>query len=300
MITYGAVKVIKSQFPNPSLDRLIQPFGEASPMGLLWTFMGASQSYNVFTGAGEILGGLLLTTRRTTLLGALVCFGVMSHVAQLNFSYDVPVKLFSLHLLAMALYLIAPDADRLFRFFILNRAVAPQEITPLFDRPWVSRTGAVVRTLVVVGFLGMALWGADWGRKTYGDLSPRSPFYGIWNVETFELNGKVQPPLVTEASRWRRVVFDHPAMIAIGLMNDQRVRYSLELDQSAKKMKLSKRNEPTWKTTLSYQEPKPGTIAVEGELDNKKIKATLVRTNHADFLLLSRGFHWINEYPFNR
>lgn len=41
MFSYGAVKVIQSQFPEPSLDRLIQPFGDASPIGLLWTFMGA-------------------------------------------------------------------------------------------------------------------------------------------------------------------------------------------------------------------------------------------------------------------
>ncbi|HEY6141475.1 MAG TPA: hypothetical protein VI670_27270 [Thermoanaerobaculia bacterium] len=66
MLGYGAAKVIQSQFPAPSLERLIQPFGDASPMGLLWTFMGASAAYNVFTGAGEMLGGLLVTTRRTT------------------------------------------------------------------------------------------------------------------------------------------------------------------------------------------------------------------------------------------
>src|SRR5262249_21609238 len=37
MMLYGSVKIIKSQFPAPSLDRLVQPFGDASPMGLLWT-----------------------------------------------------------------------------------------------------------------------------------------------------------------------------------------------------------------------------------------------------------------------
>jgi len=42
MIGYGAYKVISSQFPAPTLDRLMQPYGESSPMGLLWTFMGAS------------------------------------------------------------------------------------------------------------------------------------------------------------------------------------------------------------------------------------------------------------------
>src|ERR1043165_7168728 len=45
MISYGAVKVIKSQFPDLSLGRILQPYGDSSPMGLLWTFMGASKSY---------------------------------------------------------------------------------------------------------------------------------------------------------------------------------------------------------------------------------------------------------------
>jgi hypothetical protein len=185
MITYGSVKVIKSQFPAPHLDRLLQPFGDASPMGLLWTFMGASESYNIFTGAGEILGALLLTTRHTTLLGALVSFGVLSHVAMLNFSYDVPVKQFSMHLLAMALFLMAPDLGRLARMFVLNRAVEPVVFRPLSRTTWVNRGAILLRTLVVASFLGMALYGAHQARKTFGDLMPRSPLYGIWNVETF-------------------------------------------------------------------------------------------------------------------
>jgi hypothetical protein len=65
-------------------------------MGLLWTFMGASAAYTIFTGLGELVGGLLLTTRRTALAGALVSAAVMTHVAVLNFCYDVPVKLFSM------------------------------------------------------------------------------------------------------------------------------------------------------------------------------------------------------------
>ena len=194
MITYGSVKVIKSQFPDPHLDRLLQPFGDASPMGLLWTFMGASESYNIFTGAGEILGGLLLTTRRTTLLGSLVCFGLMSHVAMLNFSYDVPVKLFSMHLLAMALFLMAPDLKRLARMFVLNRPVDPVVFRPLTRWTWVNRGAILLRTLVVASFLGMALYVAQEGRKTFGDLMPRSPIHGIWNVEEFEVDGQVRPP----------------------------------------------------------------------------------------------------------
>jgi hypothetical protein len=300
MITYGTIKVIKSQFPNPSLDRLIQPFGDASPMGLLWTFMGASESYNLFTGAGELIGGLLLTTRRTTLLGALISFGVMSHVAMLNFSYDVPVKLFSIHLVLMALFLIAPDLRRIAKMFLMNRPVEPIEIRPLEGPPWLDRTVVGARSLVVAAYTGLALWGAYDMRKTYGDLLPRSPLYGIWVVDDFEVDGKIKPPLATDADRWRRVVFDHPKMIAIQLMSDKRKRYSLKLDVDARTMELTKRDDTAWKANLTYQQPGPGLIAIEGTMEGQKIRAKLRRTDIADFLLINRGFHWINEYPFNR
>jgi len=51
LLGYGLAKVIKTQFPFPSQDRLLEPIGEASPMGLLWTFMGVSTPYTVFAGA---------------------------------------------------------------------------------------------------------------------------------------------------------------------------------------------------------------------------------------------------------
>jgi hypothetical protein len=42
LFTYGIVKVIKTQFPFPDLWRFLQPFGDVSPMGLVWTYMGFS------------------------------------------------------------------------------------------------------------------------------------------------------------------------------------------------------------------------------------------------------------------
>ena len=269
-------------------------------MGILWTFMGASESYSIFTGAGETLGGLLLTTRRTTLLGAIVSLGVIGHVAMLTFCYDVPVKLFSLHLLAMVTYLIAPDLGRIATMFLMNRGADAVEIHPLLGRKWLDRTAIVARTLLVSAYLGLALLNAYEGRKLFGDLSPRSPLYGIWQVDEFEVDGKVRPPLVTDAERWRCVVFDHPTMLAVQLMSDRRIRYMLNLDPSAKTMVLTKRDDPAWKVELTYQEPEPGVIALEGTIDRQTIRAKLRRTDNPDFLLINRGFHWINEYPFNR
>ena|GEM_PF-5392919 len=42
--------------PSPTLDRLVQPFGDASPMGLVWTFMGASTAYPIFAAPGCWVG----------------------------------------------------------------------------------------------------------------------------------------------------------------------------------------------------------------------------------------------------
>ncbi len=113
MIGYSAFKVISSQFPPPTLERLVQSYGDSSPMGLLWTFMGASEAYTRFVGFAEMISGVLLFSRKTSTLGALMSIGVLSNVVALNFSYDVPVKLYSSHLLAEAIFLVLPDARRL-------------------------------------------------------------------------------------------------------------------------------------------------------------------------------------------
>ena len=300
MIGYGAIKVFQSQFPAPTLDRLLEPFGSASPMGLLWTFMGASRSYNAFGGGAEMLGGLLLVTRRTTLLGALVCMGALSNVVMLNFSFDVPVKLLSCHLLAMAVFLALPDLRRLANLFLLNRPTAPAALRPHFARRWMNRTALALKTLLVIGFVGMSLWGADQDQKEDSDLSRKSAFYGIWNVDEFTTDGKARPPLVTDTARWRRVVFDGPGTLAVQLMSDERQRYGLALDPIKKTMALTRRNDPAWKSGFVYQQPEPKTLTLQGTWDGHQIQAKLHRADQPKFLLVNRGFHWINENPYNR
>jgi hypothetical protein len=301
MIQYGLAKIVPGgQFGTPSLDRLLQPFGDASPMGLLWTFMGASTAYTVFAGLTETVGGLLLTMRRTLLLGALVSAAAMANVVILNFSYDVPVKLYSSHLLAMAIFLALPDLRRLANLFVLNRPVEPAEVRPLFARRGLHRGALVFRTVFVAGFAVLVLYVMYDSYKTYGGPAEKSPFYGVWNVDELVVDGQARPPLVTDGSRWRRVVFDYPQMISIQLMSDTRERYTLKLDTARRTLALKKRDNPGWKSTLTYQRPEPGRLLLEGTFDGRKIQAVLRRTDNPEFRLMTRGFHWINEHPFNR
>jgi hypothetical protein len=300
MLIYGAFKVIKSQFPDPSLDRLTQPFGDASPMGLLWTFMGASESYTIFTGFSEMLGGLLLTARRTTLLGALVCVGVLANIVMLNFSYDVPVKLLSAHLLLMAAYVAAPDLRRLANLFVLNRVAAAAPERRLVTWNWLHRGVLGLRAALVIGFTGYTLWYSYETYTRYGPARPRPPLYGIWNVAEFTLDGELRPPLVSDQVRWRRVTFDFPGVVSLQLMNDTRQRYRVDLQEERKTMTLLQRDPKSPKAILTFSESATDLLVLQGTYDGHSVRAKLKRSDDKAFPLTSRGFHWINEYPFNR
>ena len=296
MISYGAFKVIPSQFVAPSLDRLAQSFGDASPMGLLWTFMGASVPYTIFTGLGEMTGGLLLTNRRTTLLGALISAAVMTHVVMLNFAYDVPVKNYSLLLLLTALIIAAPDAKRLLDFFVLKR---PSQ--PMFSRRGLQIAARVVTVLFVCFMVGMQFNQSWQQRKRL--LAARfggTPLYGIWNVDGLTIDGIAHPPLTTDLTRWRRFVVSGKEYGTIQNMDDSRTRFILALDEKKQTLTLKKRTDPNFQATFTYRKPDSKTLALEGVFEGKKTVATLHKGNEQTFLLTSRGFHWINEVPFNR
>ena len=47
MLIYGFAKLFYLQFQPPRFARLIQPYGDSSPMGILWTFMGQSKGYTM-------------------------------------------------------------------------------------------------------------------------------------------------------------------------------------------------------------------------------------------------------------
>ncbi len=300
MIGYGAAKAIPTQMPSPSLSRLLERFGEASPMGLLWTFMGASAAYSIFTGVAEMLGGLLLTTRRTTLLGALLSSAAMTHVFMLNLCYDVPVKILSSHLLLMALFLIAPDARRLADLFLFNRRVEPAPLRPLFTRKGLHITAVVLRTVFFALITLQALAESVWIYSTYGDLAPKPPLYGIWNVEQFRVDGELQPPLTTDKNRWQRVLFDWPGALTVQSMNNAKQHFYLKLDTEGKTLELAKDKQSAWKAAFTFQQPEPDLLVLEGTIDGHKVQVTLRRFDESTFLLTSRGFHWINEVPFNR
>lgn len=159
MFNYGFSKVFHEQMPGPGEYRLSERYGDSSPMGLLWTFMGYSAGYSFFAGAAEVVGGALVLFRRTTTLGALVIAAIMLNIELLNLNYDVPVKLYAAHLLLMALVLLAPDLKRLTDFFLLNRPTQPVDLRRAWPKGWMGRAALAVKVVVIIVLVSSTISG---------------------------------------------------------------------------------------------------------------------------------------------
>jgi hypothetical protein len=299
VLDYGFSKVFfPGQFAPPTLDRLMEPFGHSSPMGLLWTFMGASHAYTTFTGVIECLGGLLLFTQRTALLGAVLVTAAMGNVVMLNFSYDVPVKLFSTHLLLFAVLLIAPEAPRLVRVFVTNRAAEPAPRRRPFARAWTRRVAFAAKWIFVIALL----W-SNVAPRVNAMRRPRPappPHYGIWEVESFVANGDSRPPTPMDPKRWRRVIFSESGTLNVQTLDDAATRYRTKEDKAKHTFELSTLYSPDDKIVLSYRELDDGQLVLEGPYGGEVLTVTLRKVPLPSFLLNDRGFHWISEYPYNR
>ncbi|MEM7202925.1 MAG: hypothetical protein AAF628_21885 [Planctomycetota bacterium] len=221
MLSYGLSKILPTQFPPfLKLDRLLAPYGDSTPMSVLWSAMRSSEAYTFFGGAGEVAAGVLLLFRRTATLGALAGAGVMANVVAMNFCFDVPVKLYSSHLLLGAVAIAAPDARRLFAMLIRNRATSPRAMR----YPHLPVTGAVLKTLVVAAFVVPGIRGRLERMEAYDDLPQH---YGIWDVEEFEVDGELRPLLAADVGIWKHLVIDRGDRCSIHRMDGTRMQQQL-------------------------------------------------------------------------
>ena len=295
MLAYGLAKIFTVQFVPPSLERLLQTYGDSSPMGLHTTAMGYAKAYTVFGGVAELIGGLLLCLRRTTTLGALIIVGVMSNVVVMNFSYDVSVKLYSSHILLLACVLLAQDGRRLLRVFVLNRPT-PAVVYPPHFATRMGRIAGRVATVVAIGsFVLLNVNEGIASEQVFGRKAAKPPLWGIYDVETFRLDGEVRPPLLSDASRWQNVIFDTRGRLSVRLMDGRMQRYSAVVDGPGKLSIFPARGS---RYLWTYERSSPQTLRLAGEIDERSISLELKARDLDSFRLINRGFHWVSEVPF--
>jgi hypothetical protein len=295
MIYFGMVKVIPTQFPAPSLITLLAPAGNLSLQGFLWTSIGASEPYQIFTGIVEVAAGLLLTVPRTTMLGAAICLASMIQVFVLNMAYDVGVKILSFQLVVMSLFLLAPDLGILANVFVFKRPAMPTIEPELFRTARANRIALALQVvfgiylLGVYGNVGRTFWYAKGGGG-----SPKSVLYGIWNIETLIVDGEPRPAELNDYDqRWRRVVFDSPEWIYFQRTDDSFIRYGATIDLRQNTLALRKGHSRTWRSDFRIQREESDALLLDGQMDGHTIKMSLRAVGWDTFRLLNSRFRWV-------
>ncbi|MEQ1760586.1 MAG: hypothetical protein ABL986_19925 [Vicinamibacterales bacterium] len=289
---YGMAKVIPTQFPAPSLVTLVEHVGNLSLDDLLWTFIGASTPYQIFTGVAEVAAGALLVIPQTATLGAILALFDMVQVFLLNMTYDFGLKQISAHLILMCVILLAPEASALWRVVVLNRGGGPRpDLEPPATR---SRRATVAQLVFGVYLLAMftSLSWNNWFAISGG--RPRSPAYGIWNVERLSIGGDTQLPAPNAYDyRWRRVIFDTPDVVVIQRTDDSFLHYVSAFDDSGQRVTLRKGGSTRFQGEWTLQRVSDDGLTLSGVMEGHEVEATLTRVGLDTFKLRNSGFRWI-------
>lgn len=300
MLTYGMAKITQLQFRFPSLSKLEDPFGNTSPMGLAWNYMGYSRGYNLFTGLAEFIGGFFLFFRRTSLFAALWCMTVMLNVVAMNIFYDIPVKLFSMHLFLFSVFVALPDRQRLINFFFLQKPVAPTtHWYPVFQTKWKRITLVSLKYLVISTFISLIVYTGVYNARRFNTNINQAPLYGIYEVSNVNTNSTgLLNDRIRNLQLSQKIYIEKDNTLSIRNRDMELSYYSSKTDTV--KQLLSYWTNATDSVQLHYQHVGKDSMSLHGIIGKDSIDLQLKRKDPNDYLLVNRGFHWINEHSMNR
>ena len=145
--------------------------------------------------------------------------------------------------------------------------------------------------------VALNVYGAYQAWYQYGGGAPKSALYGIWNVDRMTIDGVERSPLLTDYDRWRYVVFQAPTMATFQRMDGSFAYYGAKIDAAKKTVKLSGGGHDY---DLTFTRPADDVLTLAGNLSGHAVTLRLRKVDHTKFMLVSRGFHWVQERPFNR
>jgi hypothetical protein len=115
-------------------------------------------------------------------------------------------------------------------------------------------------------------------------------------VDRLVLDGTERPPLLTDAGRWHKIYFSERGA-AVRPMDGLLVRFVAKVDPAQRTIAIKLQDDEVWRYTLPTDGER-ATLVLDGTFGGKPVHAELRR--ESDPLLVTRGFHWVQEYPFNR
>ena len=290
-LSYGIIKLFTQQMIFPPLSALATPLGDLLPMRLSWYFIGYSAPYQFFSGAVEFLAGVLLLFRRTSTLGAFIAASVFLNVMVLNLCYDIPVKLFSIHLFLFSNFLLIGDLSRLLNFFILNKPVQPARRFTL-PKKWMRITQTGLKVVFALLFLIMPLY--EFFEGAMGQSVQKKLATGVFTVDQFQGS-------TVDSLRWKDVIFETTNAGSIQTTDTlfrqryHRGYFSYSLDTLNRTVSFKKfATDTSALFTMNYTMPDTNHILLRGKIRKDSILVGLTRQNR-HFQLTERQFHWVSE-----
>jgi hypothetical protein len=297
---YGIIKMFGMQMVFPSLHQLATPLGDLLPMRFSWFFIGYSGPYQFFSGLMEFTAALLLLNRRTVSLGVLMATGVFLNVMMLNLCYDIPVKIFSMHMVFTCLFLLFNESGRLIDFFILNKPAPEGKIYHFkYTKKWMRTTRIVLKCVFIAVVLVYPFY-QDYQNSKTPPVAKQPVKNGVYAVTRYRLNNTDLPLSTLDTLRWQDLIFED----GIGSVrsNDTLFRrrynrgyFAYGLDSAQNLLGFKKRStDKKYILEFKYTMPDSNTVTLTGLRGKDSLFVELKRTNR-HFQLAERQFHWLSE-----
>jgi hypothetical protein len=201
LLKYGADKIFKNQFYLPEPNTLFTPAGMLDKDILYWSTMGTSYGYNIFLGSLEIAAAVFILIKRARLIGLLLSLGILINVVAVNFGFDISVKLFSLFLLFLNLYLLLPFRGKLYQLFLLknNAALPPKDTSTVLRKTFVTS----FLQWLAIGLIALEVFYPFMRSGNFnGDNAKRPYLHGAYEVTNFTSDNELLPPALSPVKRF--------------------------------------------------------------------------------------------------
>ncbi len=214
MLYFAFIKVFPVQMPFPTVSQLNTIVGDYTPGRLFWIATGASPSYEIFGGVVELLATVLLLWRKTTPLAAFLLAFILVQIVALNICYDTGVQIKSIIILLYALFLLAENIARIWRFFFNQQTEKIISFpSPPLTQKWQRNGRIALKAIFIVFFLGFR--GVSVALAYNSGRSFKLPeerglpqLKGFYYVERFQRNGQELPFNPLDSVRWQNVAFE--------------------------------------------------------------------------------------------
>jgi hypothetical protein len=255
---------------------------------LYWSSMGTSHFYNVFLGSMELLASLFILIKRTRLVGLLMSLFIMINVVAVNFGFDISVKLFSLLLLFLTLYLLAPYIKSLYQFFFTQQAVTKSSTfaeVPLIPNRFLS---ACLRSFAIGIIFLEAFYPFLRSGNFNGDKASRPDMHGAYQVTRYIAGTDTLQPASFPAKRF----FIHKDSYMI-FQNGEDEMTDYKLSYDMKKYEYVLTDYQLHKTPVHFKYNRSDSILIlQYSKDGKAYELNGKALDWKKLPAVRRGFHW--------